>query len=199
MKLFRIHKNYTLIELLVVFAIISLLAGMILPVLNKAREKGRRIKCLGNLKDIGIALRSYSIDNFEWFPSANESTTALNLLVREDYLSVATSFSCPSQRVLAAIDPGPPATITSSNYLYIDDHGDFRDNPGLSELITNSETSLLSDRLNNHLAKEGAGFTRFGNVLYAGGHVKGFSDRNWNNSPGITLQLRDLITAFPDP
>ncbi|MCP4649508.1 MAG: type II secretion system protein [PVC group bacterium] len=144
--MFRQKKGFTLVELLVVMAVLAILAGGLLPALSRAREQGRRTTCMNNLKQIGLAISMYRLDNNDSFP-ADLNALYNSTTPTDGYIDNLDIFICPST---GAATPANPA---AGDYDYTA--------PGTNNPA--STVTIVADKAANHKGGK--------NTLYVDGHV----------------------------
>jgi prepilin-type N-terminal cleavage/methylation domain-containing protein len=107
----RRSRAFTLLELLVVTAIIAILAALLLPALSQTKESGRRIACMNNLRQLGLAARFYTMDEAGFFPP-RLTTANWPVQLQTNYQNLRV-LVCPGDTVLPALGSGADAAPRS--------------------------------------------------------------------------------------
>ena len=171
-------RIFTLIELLIVIAIITILAAMLLPALNKARDKAITIGCISNIKQLGLLIAGYANDHKDYYFSATPTARIYNnwgeLLANNGYVKAPLNsenyayyfpkyFACPKVQILTSSDKMPGRIHQSQIYGLRQDYKDLNGNWSsmpkffkIREVVSRSRVSdfvLLSDTVNKNLSQ----------------------------------------------
>jgi len=169
----KTRRGFTLIELLVVIGIIAVLAGILIPIFSKARERARQQKCVGNQKQIGTAILMWAQDHSEKFPGE----TVWGDIVEVNNLPPEV-LQCPTD------------TSVPNGYIY----NSYMAGKSVAQAKESINTLLLTDGFHNVSkapgTKENLGYgpedvlfrhNEFTNVFYADGHA--ISTRDYRDLP----------------
>jgi prepilin-type N-terminal cleavage/methylation domain-containing protein/prepilin-type processing-associated H-X9-DG protein len=157
--------GFTLIELLVVIAIIGVLAGLLLPAVQKVREAAARTQCISNLRQMGIALHNFN-DQYKHFPSGGEGTNT-SVSPNRTYFDLHSVFTM----MLPFVEHGDIYSQMDLRFAYNDPScpANAAGNPANSDAAKNAVKVYLcpSNPLrSNDTDANGYGFTDYGPTVY---------------------------------
>lgn len=140
--------NFTILELLVVISIIVILASLLLPSLRNAKIKAKQIKCAGNLKQLSVAMLSYSADSNDYVPPSYSGFDWRYVLKDSGY------FDC--WKVFGSVDFCPEKNPSGTKSLYGMNMFTFPYGKSTKiNLISNCSVTVLAGECGNNAAVDG--------------------------------------------
>lgn len=170
---------FTRLELLVVMAILITFFMMIRPTFSQYGESRRRMVCVDNLRQIGMAFNEYSIDHDDTFPAGGSSTEAFLMLTNGNYLLLGSVYHCASDNKTLSDSSGIDALHNSYACVMAESDG----SSGLSASMSNEqplifdrdivgEVKAVNDLISKRWPKTAPHRDCGGNIFYVGGQCE---------------------------
>ena len=182
--------GFTLIELLVVIAIIGVLAGLLLPAVQKVRESAARTQCASNLRQMGLAIHAFN-DQYKHFPTGGEGTNFTpNQLVppkpARTYFDLHSVFTM----ILPFVEHGDVYSQIDLRYAYNESPAIAPGNQAATQNVVKVYLCPSNPLRQTDMDSSGYGFTDYGPTVYTDiDPITGVRNKNSRSVGGLRAEL----------